>query len=88
MNKDSELNIKTDTRNEIDFNHFSGPVASAESRSFSRRLKQLRHWLKASLDRHEKRTAKLRVYRQSRTGYTGPAREYLQPGQSDLPGLV
>lgn len=67
MNKDSELNIKTDTGNETGVNHFSGSVASAEPRSFSRRLKQLKHWVKATLDSHEKRTAALRVYRQNRT---------------------
>lgn len=67
MNKDSELNIKTDTENETGVSRFSGSVAAAQPRSISRRLKQLKHWVKASLDSHEKRTAELRVYRQNRT---------------------
>lgn len=67
MNKESELKNKTDTKSKADFNHFSGPVASAQPGSFSRRLIQLRHWVKASLDSHDKRTSALRVYRQNRT---------------------
>lgn len=66
MNKDSKLNVKTDNGNETGVSRFSGPVAFAKSRSFSRRLEQLKHWVK-SLDSHKKRTAALRVYRQNRT---------------------
>jgi len=67
MNTDSELNIQTDRKSETDVMRQPAPMASAKPRYFSGRLKQLKHWMKAGLIAHEKRTSSLRVYRQNRT---------------------
>ena len=67
MNKDSKLNIHTDSNSATGKARISGSLTGARSRYLAGPLKQLKRWMKASLNSHEKRTASLRVYRQNRT---------------------